>query len=53
MAATALRHAYVGVVGDSFEGMGDFAVLGEKLKDRFGCGRQGICGVGSCRVDTA
>lgn len=36
MAATALRHAYVGVVGDSFEGMGDFDVPGEELKDRFG-----------------
>ncbi len=35
MAAAALKKAHVGLVGGAFEGMGDFAVSPEELKERF------------------
>lgn len=36
IAAEALGRAYVGLIGGSFDGMGDFAVPFEELKERFG-----------------
>lgn len=36
VAASALKRACVGLVGGAFEGMGDFAVSREELKERFG-----------------
>ena len=35
MAASALKRAHVGLVGGAFDGMGDFAVALEELKERF------------------